>query len=309
VSAPGRGGAPDSAPRTATETATDPTGERLAEAYNRGLACEKAGDLDGAAAAYRAALALDPADHGGVAVRLAAIGRGPVPEAAPEAYVATLFDQNAAAFDDILVEQLGYAVPMLVRERFDLLGLGPFARMLDLGCGTGLTGASLADRAGHITGVDLAEAMLDEADERGCYDGLYVAEAVAFLEETDPAEEPDWDLIAATDVLPYLGALERFIAGAAARLTPGGVLVVSTETDPGRADDYAVGAKHRFAHAPGYLARLLAAAGFETLEELPITVRYDQGQPIPGFLVTARGCRTPRREAIAAGTDGTDKEP
>ena len=141
--------------------------DALALAYNRGLRLEKAGDLDGAEAAYREVLALDPADHGGASVRLAAMGRAPSPDAAPPAYVATLFDQNAAQFDDMLVEQLGYAVPMLVRERIAALGLGPWQRMLDLGCGTGLTGASMTDLAREITGVDLAEAMLDEAHERG----------------------------------------------------------------------------------------------------------------------------------------------
>ena len=138
------------------------------------------------------------------------MGRGTAPAAAPPAYVATLFDQNAASFDDMLVEQLGYAVPMLVRERVAALELGPWQRMLDLGCGTGLTGASMTDLAGDITGVDLAEAMLAEADERGCYDTLYVAEAVDFLTEAD---DSPWDLITATDVLPYLGALEPFFEG------------------------------------------------------------------------------------------------
>ena len=39
------------------------------------------------------------------------MGRADAPERAPDAYVATLFDQNAEHFDDMLVEQLGYAVP------------------------------------------------------------------------------------------------------------------------------------------------------------------------------------------------------
>ncbi|WP_428527907.1 tetratricopeptide repeat protein [Roseibium sp.] len=37
----------------------------LAEAYNRGLKLEKAGDLVAAAGSYREALALDPFDPGG----------------------------------------------------------------------------------------------------------------------------------------------------------------------------------------------------------------------------------------------------
>ena len=74
----------------------------LARAYNRGLALEKSGDLDGAAASFAEVLKLDPEDHGGAAIRLAAMGRGATPDTAPPAYVATLFDQNAAQFDDML---------------------------------------------------------------------------------------------------------------------------------------------------------------------------------------------------------------
>lgn len=260
--------------------------DALAEAYNRGLALEKAGDLVGAVTAFREVLSLDPADHGGVSIRLAALGEGPIPAAAPDAYVATLFDQNAGTFDDMLVEQLGYAVPMLVRERLDLLELGPFERMLDLGCGTGLTGASMADRVAEIVGVDLAEKMLDEAHERDCYAALYIAEAVAFLEESG---EGPWDLITATDVLPYIGAVEPLLVGAARDLLPGGVLIFSTETlVEMNGQDYVVGPKHRYAHDRGYLERALAAHGFESTDFLPITVRYDEGDPVHGFLITAR---------------------
>ncbi|MEM7058203.1 MAG: methyltransferase domain-containing protein [Pseudomonadota bacterium] len=263
----------------------------LAQAYNLGLSLEKAGDLDGAAAAYRQALALDPSDHGGVSVRLAAIGRGPVPAAAPEAYVATLFDQNAAAFDDMLVEQLGYAVPMLLRERFAALGLGPFGRLLDLGCGTGLTGSSLADLVTQATGVDLSEQMLEEAHERDCYDALFVAEAVAFLQEAGPDEGAPWELIAATDVLPYIGDLDAFFAGAAAKLTSGGLLAVSAETLPSDQmceKNFTVTAKHRFAHSAAYLDALVERYGFNALERLPIDVRYDEGEPISGYLLLAQ---------------------
>lgn len=267
---------------------TDAREERLAAAYNRGLALEKAGDVDGAAAAYREVLALDPDDHGGASIRLAAMGRAPAPDAAPPAYVATLFDQNAASFDDMLVGQLGYAVPMLVRERIAALGLGPWARMLDLGCGTGLTGASMTDMAGEITGVDLAEAMLDEAHERGCYDALYIAEAAAFLEEAAEAGDIPWDLITATDVLPYIGALEPFFTGLDRALAPGGVLVVSTEAAPGGGAPWRIGARHRYTHSERYLAALISAHGLKTLECGPITVRHDEGVPVPGHLIVAR---------------------
>ena len=112
----------DPASENAAANAVDE--EALAEAYNRALALEKAGDFDAAAEAYREVLALDPADHGGAAVRLASMGRGETPSRASEAYVATLFDQHAGAFESILVDQLGYDVPALTRRALDEVAPG-----------------------------------------------------------------------------------------------------------------------------------------------------------------------------------------
>src|SRR5690606_33202058 len=138
--------------------------EALAEAYNRALDLEKSGDFNAAAEAYRKVLEIDPDDHGGAAVRLASMGRGQVPPKAPDAYVSTLFDQHAEMFDSILVDQLGYDVPLQLREMLLELDDEFFAeRMLDLGCGTGLSADALDDMAGHKTGVDISENMIEVA--------------------------------------------------------------------------------------------------------------------------------------------------
>lgn len=264
---------------------TDP----LEAAYNRGLAAEKAGDLDAAEAAYHEVLSLDPADHGGVAVRLAALGRGPDPAKAPDSYVTTLFDQHADSFDRILVDQLGYGVPDKVGACLATLGLGPFRRMLDLGCGTGLMGAVMRDRAGEITGVDLAEEMLAVTEARGCYDQLFVGEVVQFL--TD--EEATFDLITATDVLPYIGALEPFFSALTPCIGMNGVLAFSSETLPDEAFDergWRVGPRHRFAHSEAYLHHVIAAQGYQIATFEPITVRMEEGVPVPGHLIVALCC-------------------
>ncbi|MEX3007799.1 methyltransferase domain-containing protein [Hoeflea sp. TYP-13] len=267
--------------------------EAVAEAYNRGLALEKAGDRDGAAEAYRQALALDPDDHGGASVRLAAMGRGETPEKMPDAYVETLFDQHADDFDDILVNQLRYCVPLLLREQLRTHADGAFNRVLDLGCGTGLAGVALKDCAKHITGVDLSERIVELAYDREVYDDLYVGEAVGFLREFEEEENanPRWDLIVATDVFPYLGDAGPFVTAAAARLNRDGLLGFSTETLPEEAlkgRPYKIGPDKRFAHDPGYIAEILADAGFETLAMDDIVVRLEEGSPVPGHLVLAR---------------------
>ncbi|WP_320201667.1 class I SAM-dependent methyltransferase [Agrobacterium sp. rho-13.3] len=262
--------------------------EALAEAYNRALALEKAGNIDAAVKAYEEVLVIDPEDHGGAAVRIASMGRGEAPPKAPDAYVATLFDQQADDFEDILVEQLGYAVPMVVRQRLQTLQLGPFKRVLDLGCGTGLTGEALRDMADDITGIDISENMVEIAHEKEIYETLYVAEVEDFLEDND---DDAFDLITATDVLPYLGALEPIFFGAAENIVEGGLFIFSSETLP---DDvmagrpYMVGPHQRFAHSETYVRERLAATGFDVVEVTDINVRMQDGHPTPGHLVIAK---------------------
>ena len=260
--------------------------DALAEAYNRALALEKAGDIDAAVKAYEEVLAIDPEDHGGASVRIASLGRGEAPPKAPDAYVETLFDQHAEAFEDIIVEQLGYAVPAMVRQRLQALELGPFKRMLDLGCGTGLTGGTLRDMVDDITGIDISENMVELAHEKDLYETLYVAEVEDFLEDND---EEAFDLITATDVLPYLGALEPLFFGAAENMVAGGLFIFSSETlDPSDTRTYAVGPHQRFLHSEAYIRERLASTGFEIIEISDINVRMQDGNPSPGHLVIAR---------------------
>jgi predicted TPR repeat methyltransferase len=144
---------------------------------------------------------------------------------------------------------------------------------------------------GHATGVDLSEGMLDIAHEKGVYDDLYVGDAEGFLEAAVADGAEPWDLIVATDVMPYIGRVDGLFAAAAACLAPGGCVAFSTETLPDEAfggQGYTVGPKQRFAHAEDYLRASLASAGLAVETVLAITVRHDEGAPIPGHLVFAR---------------------
>ncbi len=263
----------------------------LERAYERALALEKAGHIEDAAQAWREVLDIDPTDCCGAAMRLAALERGETPERAPPAYVMTLFDQHADAFEAILVDQLGYDVPNLIRTALDALPARgserPYPRLLDLGCGTGLVAEALEDVTAHRTGIDLSEAMVAAAGEHGLYDDLYVGDVEAFL---DAAGDETWDLITAADVLPYLGALEKLFARIAACLSPGGLFATSTETLPAGqigACGYRVGPRQRFAHDRDYVARALERAGLALASCEPITVRNEDGVPVPGHLVVA----------------------
>lgn len=263
--------------------------EALAEAYDRGLELEKAGQFQQAADAYREALLIDPADHAGVAVRIASMGMADAPEKAPDAYVATLFDQHADMFDTILVDQLGYDVPLQLREILLTLDENAhYQRMLDLGCGTGLSADALDDLAEHKTGVDLSENMIEIAYEKGDYDTLFVAEVNLFLQNT---EDKPWDLIVATDVLPYMGDLKAFFSGVAGHLLTNGIFAFSSETLTDEKLDgrsFMVGPYQRFAHDKQYVWDLLSSSGFECVSTTDIVVRHEQGSPVGGHLFIAK---------------------
>ena len=259
--------------------------EALADAYNRALSLEKSGDFDAAARAYAEVLALDPDDHGGAAVRLASMGRGDTPEKAPDAYVTTLFDQHAEVFDNVLVDQLGYCVPLLVRQRFQALGLGPFARVLDLGCGTGLMGEAIHEQSGFIAGCDLSPRMIERARTRGDYDELAVVELTAFLTGRPAA----YDLIVSADTLIYFGQLEPVLTAAAAALRAGGWLAFTVErvADADASTGFDLDPSGRYRHSEPYLRQALVRAGL-TIESLKtITLRLEGGRPVIGFVVMA----------------------
>ena len=80
-------------------------------------------------------------------------------------------------YDDHMVEKLGYVSPSIVADLlFSHLDGDPGA-VLDVGCGTGLTGQALAERGAQtIDGIDLSAEMLEKAASRGIYRHLSQAD-------------------------------------------------------------------------------------------------------------------------------------
>lgn len=104
------------------------------------------------------------------------------------------------------------------------------ATLLDIGCGIGRIERALASRVAAITGIDLAEGMIEEARRR-CAGLTNVS--LRQCNGTDLAEFGDqaFHLILAVDSFPYLVAAgpeiaTRHIADAARLLRPGGALVI-----------------------------------------------------------------------------------
>ena len=241
------------------------------------------GERDRAAELARHALALAPvgSDNAQEArFLLAACGAGAVPDRAPADYVRALFDRYAPRFDDDLQGRLRYRTPALLAGLVERSGVVPSRALavLDLGCGTGLSGLALAPFAARLEGLDLSPRMLEEARRRNLYAALHEADLLDFL----PAHPQAWDLIAAADVLNYLGDLAPALAGIARALKPGGTAAFSIET--GEEGDYALGEGLRFRHDPGHVAQLAAAAGFAERARESVVLREEHGAPVRGTL-------------------------
>ncbi|OWK23826.1 hypothetical protein AJ87_30525 [Rhizobium yanglingense] len=72
-----------------------------------------------------------------------------------------------------------------MRQRLQELKLDRFKRLLDLGCGTGLTGGTLRDLCEEMTGIDISENMVEIAHKKEIYETLFVAEVEDFLDDND----------------------------------------------------------------------------------------------------------------------------
>jgi SAM-dependent methyltransferase len=111
--------------------------------------------------------------------------------------------------------------------------VGPGARVLDAGCGTGRVAIRLAELGRQVAGVDLDPAMLEVARAQAP-DLTWLLGDLAALADVLP-EPATFDLVvAAGNVLPLLapGTEDDVLAGLAAQLVPGGLLLAGFGLDP-----------------------------------------------------------------------------
>ncbi len=256
--------------------------------FRLGEYLERAGDLPGAAQAWGRAVEVQPDDPFGAGLRRDLLRDQPLSDTMPPAFVERLFDQYAPRFEASLLEGLDYQGPQIIAEALERTTGLPVAHALDLGCGTGLIGPVLRPHCGHLTGIDLSQAMLAEAQAKGVYDRLDKGD----IQEL-PIGDAQYGLIVASDVFNYLGALERIIGWCAASLSPGGTLIFTVEQAEGR--DVTLRETRRFAHGRAYVSDLLKVAGFGPVTIVDVVLRQDRGADVTGFCVIAEAAKAARR--------------
>lgn len=251
--------------------------------FHLGEALRQTGKNDEAAAAFDDYLAHDPADNMGATIKLSLIGRLAPPPTLPEGYVRSLFDQYAPRFEKCLVENLGYHTPEHLANAVRNVQSGPYGRVLDLGCGTGLAALQFVADANHITGLDLAPKMVEESRAKNIYHALHVASIEDFLRDDDA---PPYDLVLSADVFVYIGELEDIFCRLSDRMADGALFAMSVQT---LADgDWVLGEDHRYSHSRAYLERCCALAKLAPVACVPVTLREDAGKPVNGMIFVAR---------------------
>jgi len=251
----------------AYKTALERNPELFEPYLNLGRLCGDRGDLVAAARYLSAGLERHPAHP--MLVHLLAAAKGDNRARTPPDHVVAYFNDFAPDFDRQVVEKLGYRVPQALAELVRP-ALGGKARVLDLGCGTGLMGAAMAGPGIELIGVDLSPRMLELAEKRGVYTELIWSEASEALAR---AAAGSYRAVLAADVFIYIGDLAELFQGVARVLQPGGLFGFSVQAIS--EGSYRLQPSGRYSHNLAYLRGLAAAAGLRELAMRSISIRHE----------------------------------
>jgi SAM-dependent methyltransferase len=117
-----------------------------------------------------------------------------------------------------------------VLQFIDKLGLAAESRLLEMGCGPGLTSVALASRGYLVHATDIAPTMIDRTLRRAAAAGLG-NRVWARQGDIQALAFPDrmFDLVLAVGVIPWVFSPQRALAEMFRVLRPGGFLIVTTD--------------------------------------------------------------------------------
>ena len=245
---------------------------------NLGHVLHALGKFNEAADSLRKAVGIEP-DLPGVQHRLNAL-LGITTDFAPRQYVEDIFNSHAKKFDNHLVNVLKYDAPIMLKKALLDLGLAQrkYKNVIDLGCGTGLSGLEFRDIAETLIGIDLSEEMVRKAERKNIYDRLYVDDIVGRLEIL----KTQFSLFISSDVFAYIGDLLPLFSCIKRHSTQNSLLVFSTEhTDDG---DFILRNTARYAHSKDYILSIAKQQGFRLEFFTTCNLRYERDGWIIGGL-------------------------
>jgi predicted TPR repeat methyltransferase len=255
--------------------------------YSLGLLCSEAGEYHEAVRHFQSCLEYDPDDSHGSRILLAHLGAGAAPQRTSPAQLQKIYDARARFWD----QESGYFAHRLVAEALREHAGQTGQDILDIGCGTGLVGATVRPWAGRLDGVDLSPAMIEKARAKELYDTLDQADLVSVMSE----RRDSYDAVLGAATLIHFGDLHALFRAAAVCLRKNGLFVFTLFPDESGDTEFAIAGSDRlaqsgcFRHGAGYVERLAADCGFCVLTLKHVLHEYDQdGNPVPGLLAVLR---------------------
>ena len=194
---------------------------------------------------------------------------------APEEYITKLFDKYSETFEKHLVNKLGYDLHLRIKGYIEGRS---FKSVLDLGCGTGLSGLSLSNNFKEMIGVDLSLRMLAKAGEKRIYTNLIHGEILSYLRNC----KSKFDLVMAADVLIYIGEIEHLFALIRKVLKKNGTFIFSVELSKNQ--ELKTSISGRFAHSFSYIQRIANTSGLDIEAKQEIPLRKEHKEWIKGIL-------------------------
>lgn len=236
---------------------------------------------DEAQLGYQTILNLHP-NHPIASYMLSALTENKQHVATPHEFIAHLYDGYAARYDESMLNELNYQIPHLFFNIIQQLDQSDSKyHILELGCGTGLTGLKIKLLAHRLIGVDLSSQMLKIAKQKAIYDELHCQPIQDFLNQTTHS----FDLIVAADVLIYTGDLTSLFSTMKRALKKSGYFLFSTEYFLG--ESYHLNLTGRYSHSPEYIKRLLDTYHLKLILEQKASLRFQQGKAVEGMIYLA----------------------
>lgn len=101
-------------------------------------------------------------------------------------------------------------------------------RVIDVGCGGGILAESMARRGAQVTGIDLADSLIEQATLHALSEGIDIAYHCVSVETFAQEHAGTADIVTCMEMLEHVPDPQAIMTACSQLLKPGGWLLVST---------------------------------------------------------------------------------
>lgn len=204
----------------------------------------------------------------------------------------TFFDGIAATYNTLMPTHYNYRAPVLVatavyEARPRLWPEHPNRQtaslILDLGSGGGLVGVMLYGVGFEMVGVDVSKEMNRVAEQMQTYSAIATDDVMKFFGQ----DRRLYEVITASQLLPYFGDLKPVFDAVYSHLLPTGIFSFTVETtDDAGPKGYKLEATGRFRHGADYVRESLKSSNLTIISSQEETLQNDDhGKPVRGLVI------------------------